>query len=102
MENQATQNNIENTEIIHESTLYAEPIAHVGSFSITNALFTSWIAVFAIIVIVIAIQKSLKEVPKGIQNFFEIVFEGALSLCDQVTNSRKITEKVSIFLIVGL
>ena len=94
MENQATQNNIENTEIIHESTLYAEPIAHVGSFSITNALFTSWIAVFAIIVIVIAIQKSLKEVPKGIQNFFEIVFEGALSLCDQVTNSRKITEKV--------
>ena len=94
MENQATQNNIENTEIIHESTLYAEPIAHVGSFSITNALFTSWIAVFAIIVIVIAIQKNFKEVPKGIQNFFEIVFEGALSLCDQVTNSRKITEKV--------
>src|SRR3989338_7071811 len=94
MENQATQNNIENTEIIHESTLYAEPIAHVGSFSITNALFMSWIAVLAIVLIVFAIRKNLKEVPKGIQNFFEIIFEGALSLCDQVTNSRKITEKV--------
>lgn len=94
MENQTIQNNTENTEIIHESTLYAEPIFHIGNFPITNALFTSWIAVIAIILIVFAIRKSLKEVPKGIQNFFEIIFDGALSLCDQVTNSRKITEKV--------
>jgi len=94
MENLTTQNNTENTEIIHESTLYAEPIFYIGSFSITNALFTSWIAVLTIVLIVFAIRKNLKEVPKGIQNFFEIIFEGALSLCDQVTNSRKITEKV--------
>jgi hypothetical protein len=29
------------TEIVHESTLYAEPIGHIGNFVVTNALLTS-------------------------------------------------------------
>jgi len=88
---QATQ--IE-TEPSHESTLYAEPIAHVGSFPITNALLTSWIAVFLIIIISVALRRKMREIPKGIQNIFEVVVDGALSLCDQVTGNRKITNKV--------
>jgi F-type H+-transporting ATPase subunit a len=93
------------TEIAHESTLYAEPITHIGSLPVTNSLLTSWIAVFVIIVIVAALRLKLKQVPKGIQNFFEIILEGALSLCDQVTGSRKITTQVfplafSIFMFV--
>ena len=78
----------------HEATLYAEPIFHVGDFAVTNALFTSWIAVFLIIIISISLRSKLKLIPKGIQNFFEIILEGALSLCDQVTGSRKTTTKV--------
>ena len=94
---------IENTEIInthetsseisHESTLFAEPIAHFGSFTVTNALFTSWLVVFIIIIISILVKVSIKKIPKGIQNLFELVIEGAESLCDQVTNSRAITNK---------
>ncbi len=82
------------TKPVHEATLYAEPIYHIGSFAITNALFTSWIAVFLIIIIAISLRRKLKEIPKGIQNFFEIILEGAFSLCDQVTGSRTITTKV--------
>ena len=82
------------TEITHESTLYAEPIYHVGSFQITNALLTSWIAVIILIIIAIALRRKLSEVPKGIQNFFEIILEGALTLCDQITGNREITNKV--------
>ncbi|MFA5773293.1 MAG: F0F1 ATP synthase subunit A [Candidatus Paceibacterota bacterium] len=78
----------------HEATLYAEPIAHIGPLPITNALFTSWIAVVLIIIISIFLRRKLREIPKGIQNFFEIILDGALSLCDQVTGSRKITTKV--------
>jgi len=94
-------------EIKTESTLFAEPIYHIGSFTITNALFTSWIVVFVLIVISIAIRLRLKQIPKGIQNFFEILIDGALSLCDQVTGNRKITNKAfpivfTIFLIVLL
>jgi F-type H+-transporting ATPase subunit a len=103
MENQINQN--QTAEITHEVTLYAEPIAHIGPLPITNALLTSWIAVIVIIILVIGIRSKLKEIPKGIQNFFEIILEGALSLCDQVTGNRKISNKVfplafSIFMFV--
>lgn len=83
----------EKEEISHESTLYAEPIAHFGSFTVTNALFTSWVVVFIILIISILVKISIKKIPKGIQNLFEILIEGAESLCDQVTNSRVITNK---------
>lgn len=94
-------------ELIHEATLYAEPIAHFGNLTVTNSLFTSWIVVFIILIISIVIRLKLKQIPRGIQNFFEFVIEGALDLCDQVTQDRKITEKAfpivfSIFFIVLL
>ena len=94
-------------EISHESTLFAEPIFHIGDFTVTNALFTSWIVVFILIVFAVVIKTKLKKIPKGIQNFFEIIIEGAEYLCDQVTNSRAVTNKAfpivfSVFLIVLL
>jgi F-type H+-transporting ATPase subunit a len=98
-ENLITTNN-EGTELVptteqiaHESTLYAEPIAHFGSFTVTNALFTSWIVVLIIIVVSIIVKFTIKKIPKGIQNLFEIVIEGAEDLCDQVTGNRAITNK---------
>lgn len=81
-------------ELKHEVTLYAEPIAHFGSFTVTNALLTGWVVVALIILFSVALRTQLREVPRGIQNFFEAVLEGAFSLCDQVTGSRKISEKV--------
>lgn len=101
----ATENNTE--EILHESTLYAEPIAHFGSFTVTNALFTSWIVVFILIIIAIVVRIKIKKIPKGIQNLFEVLIEQAESLCDQVTNSRAITNKAfpivfAVFLFVLL
>lgn len=96
-----------NTEVSHEATLYAEPIAHIGNFTITNALFTSWIVVVIIFIIALAVRLSIKKIPKGIQNLFELVIDGALSLCDQVTQSRVITNKAfpivfSVFFVVLL
>lgn len=96
-----------NEEITQESTLFAEPIAHFGSFTVTNALFTSWLVVFILIIISIIVRTSIKKIPKGIQNLFEIIIEGAESICDQVTNSRAITNKAfpivfSVFMIVLL
>ncbi len=81
-------------EISHETTLFAEPIFHVGSFTITNALVSSWFAVLVIIILSLILRKKLREVPKGLQNFFEVIVEGALDLCDQVTNNRALSMKV--------
>ena len=57
-------------------------------------MFTSWIAVVIIIILSFIIRKKLKEIPTGIQNFVEVVVEGALSLCDQVTNDRALSLKI--------
>lgn len=81
-------------EISHEATIFAEPIAHFGGLTITNALLTSWVAVFILVVLGINLKSKTTLVPKGIQNFFEWVIEGALSLSDQVTNDRKLSKKV--------
>jgi F-type H+-transporting ATPase subunit a len=94
IENTHTEQVLVESKPSHEATLYAEPIAHIGSFQITNALFTSWIAVILIIIISLSIKFRLSKVPRKFQNFFEIILEGALSLCDQVTASRKISTKV--------
>ncbi|MFA4975132.1 MAG: F0F1 ATP synthase subunit A [Candidatus Paceibacterota bacterium] len=81
-------------EISHDSTLFAEPIYHFNNFTITNALFTSWIVVIFIIVMSFILRSKLREVPGKIQNLFEIVIDGALSLCDQVTNDRALSLKI--------
>ncbi|MEN9582221.1 MAG: hypothetical protein RL641_175 [Candidatus Parcubacteria bacterium] len=81
-------------EISHEVTLYAEPIGHIGNFQITNALLTSWLAVAIIVTISLIIRFSIKKVPGKLQSAFELLLDGAYDLCDQVTGSRKISQKV--------
>ena len=94
-----------NTEVSHAITLFAEPVAHIGDFKITNALFTSWVVVLFLVAVAFVLKSKLKEIPKGIQNIFEVVIEGALTLGDQITGNRKISEKVfpiafSVFLFI--
>ncbi len=92
-------------QISHETTLFAEPVYHTKDFTITNALITSWIAVIVIIILSLVLRSKLKEIPGKIQNIFEIIVEGALSLCDQVTNDRALSIKIfpiaiSVFLFI--
>ena len=84
----------EQESVIHETTIYAEPVFHIGNFQITNSLLNSWLAVLVIIILCVALRLKLKQIPGKIQHIFEILLEGALSLCDQVTNNRKITLKI--------
>ncbi len=94
MENPNTTNTIGQEKILHENTIFAEPIYQNKNFTITNALITSWLAVIIIIIISFILRSKLKEIPKGIQNFFEMVLDGALSLCDQITNSRDLSLRI--------
>ena len=80
--------------IAHNITLFAEPIGNFHGFPITNALLTSWVSVLIIVILSIALRSRLRTIPNKLQNIFEIILEGALDLCDQVTNSREITLKV--------
>ena len=88
------ENSVNSNEVGHEITLFAEPIYHSKSFVITNALLTSWVVVFLIIILSLILRSKLKEVPGKLQNAFEIIIEGALGLCDQVTNNRALSVKI--------
>jgi len=76
-------------EIIHENTLFAEPIAHIGNFPITNALMTSGVALIIIVTISILVGRKIKKVPTGLQNALEMIIEAFLEIFDGVTGSRK-------------
>jgi len=84
-------------EIKTEHTLYSEPIAHVGNFTITNSLLNSWLTVIIVIALALAIRKKINLVPTGIQNFFESVVELFLGLFDSVTGSREKSIKLAPF-----
>jgi len=75
--------------IIHEHTLFAEPIYHFGTFKITNSLLNSWLVVLIVLVICFAIKKKINLIPRGVQNVFEMVVEGFLGIFDSVTGSRE-------------
>lgn len=87
----------EHEEVSHGITLFAEPILHTKNLNITNALLTSWVAVFIIIAISLVLRSKLKEVPGKLQSIFEMMVEGALSLCDQVTGDRNLSKKIFPF-----
>ncbi|MCX6794555.1 MAG: F0F1 ATP synthase subunit A [Candidatus Falkowbacteria bacterium] len=76
-------------EIIHENTLYAEPIAQIGNFPITNALATSTVALVIIVILGLLISRNIKKVPTGLQNALEMIIEGFLGMFDGVTGNRK-------------
>lgn len=69
-------------------SLAAEPIAHVGSFPITNTLVMSLVSVAVLAVLAAKISKRVRKVPKGLQNVAEAVVEAALNLMDSITGDR--------------
>ncbi|MFC1663454.1 F0F1 ATP synthase subunit A [Patescibacteria group bacterium] len=86
-------------------SLAAEPLWHIGSFTITNTLLVSWIAVLLLVVFAFAIRRKVRLVPRGLQNFAEIILGYFLKLTDMITNNRKQTEKffpvvMTIFLFI--
>lgn len=67
----------------------AEPIFHVGSFPITNAMVNGWIAVIFFVLITILLQSRRKMIPKGLQNIAEGIVEFILSEIQKVTGDVK-------------
>jgi len=94
-------------EVSHEATLFAEPIFHIGNFTVTNSLIMSWATVFILVLIFILIGRKVKKIPRGLQNIFELLLDEGLKLADSVTGSRKKSEKflpisLALFLFVLL
>jgi F-type H+-transporting ATPase subunit a len=81
-------------EISEKITLFAEPVFHLGSLTVTNALFTSWVVVVVIIILSLILRSKTREVPGKLQSVFEMLVEGALGMCDQVTGDRALSMRI--------
>jgi F-type H+-transporting ATPase subunit a len=67
----------------------AEPIFHLGSFPITNALVNGWIAVgFFVIVAFLIRRASSARIPRGLHNVAEAAVEFFLAEIQKVTGDR--------------
>lgn len=85
--------------------LAAEPIAHIGTFPITNSMVNAWIAVVFFLIVAAIARKRVGLVPKGIHNLFETIVELLLTETQKVTGDRDRARKffpivATIFLFV--
>lgn len=81
----------------HEHTLYAEPLFNIGGLTVTNSLLTSWVALFAILLIALIFRARLATIPRKLQNAVEMVMEQLMGIFDLITGSRERTLKLAPF-----
>lgn len=75
-------------------SLAAEPVLHIGSFVISNALLTSWIVMIVLILMALLATRRMPKdlarasnaelVPSGFQNFMEMVIEGIYNIAKSI------------------
>jgi F-type H+-transporting ATPase subunit a len=81
-----------------EISLAAETIGHIGSIPITNSMLTSWIATILLAGLGFFAVRNIKLIPKGIQNFFELVIEFLINTVDSVIDDKEQSKKYFPFL----
>jgi F-type H+-transporting ATPase subunit a len=90
-----------------EIVLKPEPIAHLGSFAVTNTMITAWIAILLIIILSFLAFRRMKLVPRGFQGFMEFAFGFILDFCVSIAgekNGRRffpVVATIFIFVIVN-
>lgn len=67
----------------------AEPIFHIGTFPVTNALINGWLAAGFFVVLALVLRARRALVPTGVQNAAEAVTELALGEVRKVTGDRE-------------
>ena len=86
-------------------SIHAEELWRIGGMAVTNSLLLAVMATLSIIAGSAILMRKLAVVPGVLQNSIEAVFEGALSLMDEVLGERTKSEKylplvLTIFLFV--
>lgn len=76
-----------------EISLAAEKIAYIGSFALTNSILMSWITSIVLIIIAVLVSRKHDLIPKGLQNFVEMVIEFLYNTVNDVIEDDKKTKK---------
>jgi F-type H+-transporting ATPase subunit a len=97
-------------------SLAAEPIFHIGSFAVTNTVFTAWVVMIVLVVTAFAATRRIPKdfaqastqdlVPSGLQNFMEMVIEYIWNLASGIAGKWTakffpIVTTIFLFVLVG-
>jgi F-type H+-transporting ATPase subunit a len=74
------------------AALAAEPIFHLGTFPVTNAMLNAWIVTLFFLVVAAIASRRQSLVPRGIHNVFETIVVSMMGEFDKVTGDRKKTK----------
>ncbi|MCX6800210.1 MAG: F0F1 ATP synthase subunit A [Candidatus Falkowbacteria bacterium] len=85
-------------EIIHEHTVYAEPLFKIGEFNVTNSILNSWVMVLIVIIASLFIKAKTNIIPRGLQNYIEALIDLLLGVFDSVTGSKQKSLKIFPFI----
>ncbi|MFA7302122.1 MAG: F0F1 ATP synthase subunit A [Candidatus Paceibacterota bacterium] len=66
-----------------------EVIFNIGQVPVTNSMFMGTLTAIVLVVIGLAIRRSMREVPGKLQGWFELITEFALDTMDAVLGSRQ-------------
>ncbi len=69
-------------------SLAAEPIAHIGSFPITNSLALTWFVMAILIVLSVAVSRNIKLIPSGFQSVMEVLIDGLHTFFESVVGHQ--------------
>jgi F-type H+-transporting ATPase subunit a len=81
-----------------EISLAAEKIGQIGALPVTNSMLLSWVSSALLIVLAYFSTAKLAQIPKGIQNFFEMVVEFLFNTVNDVLEDEDATKKYLPFL----
>jgi F-type H+-transporting ATPase subunit a len=68
--------------------LPAEPVSHVGHFSITNTLLASWFTIIVLAVLFFFLTRKMKLIPGKGQMLAEAIVEGLLNFVESVAGKK--------------
>ena len=68
--------------------LPAEGIFHIGGFTVTNTIITSWISMIVLVILAWAVTRRIKLVPSRLQSLLEFAIEWVLNLCTDVAGEK--------------
>jgi F-type H+-transporting ATPase subunit a len=68
--------------------LPAEPVAHIGHFSVTNTLLASWFTMIVLVVLSLILTRKMQLIPGKRQAMAEAIVEGLLNFVESVAGKK--------------
>jgi F-type H+-transporting ATPase subunit a len=67
----------------------AEVLLHIGPVAVTNTIFTAWIVIAILVLFCYFALRRMRELPSGVQNFWELVIEMWMGVTEQTMGRRR-------------